>query len=140
MRKFTDNQLFINSVKDNDVGEIKRLLIDTVFFLQGDREEIDNAIQYALDNSDFTFEEHENIEVSDKKDIENYFSEEQLNIIENYSIKRFNLLVDLYVQVFRNKEYTYTIQSVSVNNKVFKTLPIVIAIAIGLYALYKMIN
>lgn len=140
MRKFTDNQLFINSVKNNDVGEIKRLLIDTVFFLEGDREEIDNAIQYALDNSDFTFEEHENIEVSDKKDIENYFSEEQLNIIENYSLKRFNLLVDLYVQVFRNKEYTYTIQPVSVNNKVFKTLSIVIAIAIGLYALYKMMN
>jgi len=140
MRKFTENQPLLDNVQNNDVKEIKRILIDNIFFLQGNRYEINKAIQYVLENSDFAFEGHKDLEVSDKNNKEGYFSEEKFNLRENYSKDRYDLLVELYNEAFANKEYTYETEPATDNNKVAKVVVVGVAVAIAVYVLYKILD
>lgn len=140
MRKFTENQPLLDNIQNNDVKEIKRILIDNIFFLQGNRVEINNAVQYALDNSDFTFDDHEVLEVLDKNSKEGYFSEEQFNLYENYSKERYDLLVELYNEAYANKEYTYETEPTTDNNKVTKVVAVGVAVAVAVYVLYKILD
>lgn len=140
MRKFTENQPLFDNIQNNDVKEIKRILIDNIFFLQGNKVEINNAVQYALDKSDFTFDDHEVLEVSDKNSKEGYFSEEKFNLRENYSKERYYLLVELYNEAYANKEYTYETESTADNNKVTKVVAVGVAVAVAIYVLYEILD
>lgn len=140
MRKFTENQPLLANIKANNLEEIKRILIDNIFFLQGDRNEIDNAVEYAKTNSDFKFEEHRVLEVSDKKNKEDYFSDEKWNMNENFSRDRYNLLVELYNETFAQQEYTYHTNSIPEKNEIFSKVIISGAVIITGYLIYKVLT
>ncbi|WP_209391399.1 DUF1163 domain-containing protein [Chryseobacterium sp. RR2-3-20] len=140
MRNFTDNKPLLQNIQNNDIKEIKRILIDNIFFLQGNREEINKAIRYALDKSDFRFDENKDLEVSNINDKERCFSEEQFNLGENYSEERYNVLVDLYNEVYANKEYIYENEPATDKNKVAKIVAVAVGVGITVYILYRILD
>lgn len=140
MRKFTENQPLLKNIAANDVAEIKRILIDNIFFLQGNQSEIDNANEYAIKNSDFNFDEHQNMDVSDKINKQDYFSDEKWNIRENFSKDRYNLLVKLYNETFAKEEYSYESSDTFKNDDVLKKIIIGGAVIIAGYLIYKVLG
>lgn len=140
MRNFKNNEPLLQNIKDNDVKEIKRVLIDNIMYLQGNRSEINKAIQYALDNSNFIFDKHQDIAISDRHNKESYFSEEQFNLKENYSRERFNVLVDLYNEVYANKKYIYESEPVKGSNNLIKVVVAVGVAAAAAYLLFKILD
>ena len=140
MRKFTENQPLLASIKANDITEIKRILIDNIFFLQGDQNEINNAVEYSINNSDFNFEEHRFLEVSDKNNKEDYFSDEKWNMNKNFSRDRYNLLVELYNETFAKQEYTYESDITSNKNEILKKVIVGGAVIIAGYLIYKALS
>jgi hypothetical protein len=140
MRKFTENKPLLASIDSNDTDEIRRILIDNIFFLQGDQNEINRAVEYSMNNSDFTFEDHRALEVSNKNNKEDYFSDEKWNMGENYSRDRYNLLVHLYQENFAEKEYTYETDSNPENNELLNKIVIGGVVIIAGYLIYKALN
>lgn len=140
MRKYTENQALITSVRANEVEEIKRILIDNIFFLQGNLTEINKAIEYAINQSDFNFEDHQVLEVSDKNDKENYFIDEKWNMDKNFSRNRYNLLVELYKDTFAKQEYTYKKETTSKKDEIIKKVVVGSVIIIAGYLIYKSIS
>lgn len=140
MREFKENQPLLKSITANDVPEIKRILIDNIFFLQGNQSEIENANEYAIKNSDFNFEEHQVLVVSDKNNKEDYFSDEKWNMHKNFSKDRYNLLVKLYNETFAKEEYSYESSNTSKNDDVLKKIIIGGAVIIAGYLIYKVLS
>lgn len=141
MRKFTDNELLINSVHNNDVKEVKRLLIDNIIFLQGNKEEINKAVEYAIEKSNFIFDEHISLSVENADDKEDLFSEEKFNMRENYSKERYNLLVDLYHETFAKNEYVYETSTTKTDNtKIAKAVAVGLVVIIAGYLFYKILD
>ena len=140
MRKYTENQPLLTSVEENDQDEIKRILIDNIFFLQGDRIEINKAVEYAINQSEFIFEEHREMAISDKNNKENYFTDEKWNMDENYSRERYNLLVELYHEAFSKQEYTYESSGNSSNDDVLKKFIIGGVVIFAGYLIYKALS
>ncbi|MBO3097822.1 hypothetical protein [Gelidibacter pelagius] len=142
MREFKENEDFIASIKDNDIYEIKRTLIDNIFFLQGNKNEIKEAVEYTILNSDFNFEEHKVLEVSDKTNKEDCFSDEKWNLRENFSKQRYDLLVELYNETFAKKEFTYESGTTSnnENNDLLKKVMIGGVVLIAGYLIYKALS
>ena len=140
MREFKENQPLLDSITANDVPEIKRILIDNIFFLQGNLSEIDNANEYAIKNSDFNFEEHQVLVVSDKNNKEDYFSDEKWNMHKNFSKDRYNLLVKLYNETFAKEEYSYESINTTKNDDVLKKIIIGGAVIIAGYLIYKVLS
>lgn len=140
MRKFTDNQPLLDNVKANNLDEVKRILTDNIFFLQGDQLEINKAIKFAINNCDFNFEKHQELPVSDKANKEDYFSYEKWNLSKNYSRERYDLLVDLYHATFANQEYTYQKDIKSGKGQILRKVVIGGVIIIVGYLIYKALN
>lgn len=140
MRKFTENQPLLASIKANNVDEIKRILIDNIFFLQGDQNEINKAVQCAIDDSDFNFDEHRVLEVSNKDNKEDYFSDENWNMSENFSRDRYNLLVELYNETFAKQEYTYESDTSSKKSGIVQKVVVGGVIIIAGYLIYKALS
>ncbi|QAA80853.1 hypothetical protein EI546_03515 [Aequorivita sp. H23M31] len=140
MREFTENESFIGSVKENDINEIKRTLIDNIFFLQGDKNEINKAVEYAINNSDFNFGAHKEIEVSNKTDKQDYFSDEKWNMRENYSKERYYLLVGLFKETFPEQEDIDKSDLPSVNNEILKKVIIGGVVLIAGYLIFKALS
>jgi len=140
MRAFIENKDFIASIKDNDIYEIKRTLIDNIFFLQGDKNEINKAVEYAISNSDFNFEVHKELEVSNKTDKQDYFSDEKWNMRENYSKERYFLLVQLFKETFIEQDYSDELGLPSENNELLKKVIIGGAVLITGYLIYNALS
>ncbi|NGX84815.1 hypothetical protein [Aequorivita sp. KMM 9714] len=140
MREFKENEDFISSIKDNDINEIKRTLIDNIFFLQGDKNEINKAVEYAIANSDFNFETYKELEVSNKTDKQDYFSDEKWNMRENYSKERYFLLVKLFKETFIEQEYNGELDLPSGNNEILKKVIIGGVVLIAGYLIYKALS
>lgn len=140
MRKYTENQPLLTSIEANDQDEIKRILIDNLFFLQGDRNEINKAVEHAINKSDFEFEEHHELAVTGKNNKEDYFTDEKWNMDENYSRNRYNLLIELYNEVYVNQEYNYKANDTSKNDDVLKKIIIGGAVIIAGYLIYKTLS
>lgn len=149
MRQFTDNKPLMRFIENNDVEEIKEELPNLIFFLQGDRNELQKAIAYVLQHTSLKFEQHQNIEVENTSDIKTLLTEEQFNLRKNFSKERFEKLIDLYNQTYKTKNNTPILDSGKnvfhrdTNKKEDNTLKI-IAIAAGTiflgYILYKILD
>lgn len=137
MRNFRENHPLVESIGTNDIKEIKRILIDNIFFLRGNLNEIENAITYAEENSDFFFDEHKAIKIPKIDDNEDYFSKEQWNMRENYSRERYDLLVRLYNQFDLTPDNDYKTEKVETNNKLIKNIVIGGSVLLAGYLLYK---
>lgn len=140
MRKFTENQILLESVKANDIEEIKQFLIDNIFFLQGNQIEINAAVKYVINSSDFNFEEYKELEVSDRNNKNDYFSEEKWNMRENFSRERYNLLVELYHETFAKQDYTYESDKTRKKDGVSTEVKVIVggvALIVTGYLIYK---
>lgn len=141
MRNFMQNQPLVNSIETNNLGEIKSQLIDNLFFLQGDRDEIYKAITYAENNSEFQFEDHIDLEDVNKEDRQNYFSQEKWNMEKNFSRERYDLLINLYGEVFGNPVYDEK-EDLKTSNKLKNITPAVlitggVLLVVAGYLIYK---
>jgi hypothetical protein len=139
MRKFTENQPLLANIDANNIDEIKRILIDNIFFLQGDRNEIDEAVEYTIKNSDFNFDEHRALEVSNTNNKEDYFSDEKWNLNENFSRERYNVLVKLYSETFALHDYSYESKNTS-NDDTLKKIAIGGVVIIAGYLIYHALS
>jgi hypothetical protein len=140
MRKFTENKPLLASIKANDINEIKRTLIDNIFFLQGNLDEINKAVEYALRESHFYFEEHQVFKVSDKNNQVDYFSEEKGHMRKNYSRERYDLLVELYNKTLAKQEYTYESDSLPRNKPLVNKFVVSGAVIIASYLIFKALS
>lgn len=129
MEKFINYQPLIDSVAIDDVENIKRVLIDLIFFLNGNENEIENALKFVQEKSSFAFEDHKVLDVSNGSDNEMYFSEEKYNMLINYSYERFKLLIDLYKKAYANKTFDLEIEEDKTVNTDSKTITKVVAIS-----------
>lgn len=139
MIDFKDFDAFIESVQSNNINEIKDLLVENIFIQQGDKSNLDKAIEYAMNNSNFKFEEHIELEVSDKKNKEDYFSDEKWNMRKNYSRERYELLVELYGETFTKPEHTYETVEDKAKDKIIRKIIIGGVIVVAGYLIYKAI-
>jgi|SRR5690554_513398 len=140
MRKYTDNEHLVNYVNQNDVESFKDELLRSIIFLRGNKEEINKAIDFAVQNSSFAFDTHKEIEVDNNLSFEDIYAIESINMQENYSRERFEKLIDIYTNHYSKKEYTYETEPETDNNKVAKVVVVGVAVAIAVYALYKILD
>jgi hypothetical protein len=139
MKDFNENQPLLDSIEANDLKEIKRILIDNIFFLKGDSVEIYKAVEYAMEKSDFKFEAHEEIDVINPNNKEDCFSDEQWNMRKNYSRERYDLLVELFNETFAKQNYTNDNTKGRSNDKLIKKAIIGGVIMVAGYLIYKAI-
>jgi|SRR5690606_31174016 len=144
MRKYSDNELLIRSVENNNITEIKRILVDNIFFLQGNKEEIEKATKYALHNSNFRFDVHDGSKITTLSEDQYAFSAENIKLLTNYSNERYDALVDLYPAVFgKNNDSLNTVVTKLPEDKKSspgKMVAVAIAAVILVYIFYKILN
>lgn len=141
MEKFINYQPLIDSVAIDDVENIKRVLIDLIFFLNGNEIEIESGLKYVQEKSSFAFEDHKVLDVSNGSDNEMYFSEEKYNMLINYSYDRFKLLIDLYKKAYANKTFDLEIEGNDTSNikqsSISKVVVISVLAVASVFLLYK---
>ena len=144
MRSYKENTAFTKSVQENNIANIKRLLLDNIIFLQGDKADIEEAISYATANSDFKFEDHQALPVDAESHSKALFSEEKWNMEENYSKERFDALIALYNETYAKEEYTYETKTAKnnlvENKKLLIAGAVAAAAALTAYIVYKTLS
>lgn len=100
MTDYKDFTNFIKEVKLNNVFKIKSELTNIIFFLKGDVLLVNDAINYAVDNSDFKLEEHIDFlsEIELQTDEDMYIYENGL-LLNNFSKERLEKVIKLYHQL-----------------------------------------
>lgn len=140
MRKYTDNEHLVNYVNQNDIVNFKDELLRSIMFLHGNKEEINKAIDFAIQNSSFVFDTHKEIEVNSNLSYEDVYAAESINMEENFSKERLEKLIDIYINHYSKKQYTYESGQTTDNTKVTKVVAIGVAVAIAVYVLYKILD
>lgn len=105
MRNFKDKIQFIEAINKNDLHEIKHELVSMFFYLNGDENEINKTVDYAIANSSFKFENH--VEEESEKNIvidEKAFSIVSVNLTYNFSKQRLNKLMGIYNNVYKYQD------------------------------------
>lgn len=105
--KFRNNLPYLSIVKSKDLSRIKRELINMIFFLHGNKQEIEQAIQHAEEKACFVFDTHDNSLDNKETDKKRELAQEQILARINFSRERYFKIVDLYGQVYgmkNNKE------------------------------------
>lgn len=139
MKNYIKNQALLESVASNNVEEIKIILIDLIIFFQGNPEEINEAVSYAVENSKFTFELHKDLPNEKCTTKEELFIDEKFNMRLNYSKERFNRLVELYNESYALHEYPEETGKVTADNsKLLKIIAISITVLVVGYGIIKM--
>lgn len=141
MKNYTKNQALVQSVVSNNVEEIKIILIDLIIFFQGNLDEINEAVSYAVENSNFTFELQKDLPNEKWTNKEELFIDEKFNMSLNYSKERFNKLIELYNESYALHKYPEQETKVaSDNSKLLKIIAISITVLVVGYAIIKMGN
>lgn len=120
--KFRNNLPYLSIVKSKDLASIKRELINMIFSLHGNKQEIELAIQYAEEEVCFVFDKHDNSLNNKETDKKRELAQEQILARINFSRERYFKIVDLYGQVYgmkNNKEKSSNLVSpIKVEDKV----------------------
>jgi len=144
MRKYTENKALMLNIESNNIKELKMNLIENIFFVQGDLEQINQSIEFAKNNSDFDFEPHIEIPLHYTLYTGEGFSEETYNMRTNFSKERFDLLLKIYHKVYVNESNAIeTIKenvTSSSNSTNLKIGVYVVGAAILGYLIYKMLD
>lgn len=94
---FKEDKFFIDTLKRNDVLEIKSLLEEFISYCKGDKKLCDEVIEYAIKNSSFDWEDDDGVEKSIKlktKKEEYYF--EKGRLVQNFTKERYEKVLELY--------------------------------------------
>lgn len=97
-------KVFMESVKNNDVFAIKSDLEGLIVLFKGDKVKCDEAVEYAIKNSSFNWEEDDGIffgeELNTVKDIYCY---EKERLVQNFTKERYLNVLELYKQYDREE-------------------------------------
>lgn len=138
MVNYKDFSNFINEVNLNNVFNIKSELSRLIMFLNGEKILINEAINYATENSDFRFEEHINFSLElELSNAEDYYIYEKGLLLDNFSEQRLHKVIELYNQLPNSKiieevNKNETIKKASLNKKqiVIATIAVVVLAAV----------
>lgn len=101
---YTDVKVFMESIKNNDVFAIKSDLEGLIVLFKGDKVKCDEAVEYALKNSSFNWEEDDGIffgeELNTVKDIYCY---EKGRLVQNFTKARYLKVLELYKEYDREE-------------------------------------
>lgn len=101
---YTDVKVFMESIKNNDVFAIKSDLEGLIVLFKGDKVKCDEAVEYALKNSSFNWEEDDGIffgeELNTVKDIYCY---EKERLVQNFTKARYLKVLELYKEYDREE-------------------------------------
>lgn len=96
-RDFKGLKHFMNAVKNNDVFAIKSDLQGMVEFYKGNKVKIDEAVKYAIDNSDFDFEKDDGVYFGENsKSVKEKYFYESGRLVQNFTKERYNRVIELY--------------------------------------------
>ena|SRR5690554_4178674 len=115
MKTFEENIILLNHIRNNKDRQIKDELVNTIFLLEGDEEELARAFEYVLSNSNLKEEVHIPMDTSHIHDAESLFTEEKFNFFKNFSQVRFNRLISIYKEAYMHKTYEFLPQPKSSN-------------------------
>ncbi|MHC5310530.1 hypothetical protein ACYSNM_10785 [Myroides sp. LJL116] len=101
MRKFTENDFLMKFIAEGNIEELKKELLNSIFFLKGDRKELNNALEYINLHTDFTFDEHNGIWAKENSNFKSLYADEAINMEDNFSKERFDKLIDLYAVAYK---------------------------------------
>ncbi|MFE3867016.1 hypothetical protein ACFX5E_02890 [Flavobacterium sp. LS2P90] len=144
MKDYKDFTNFAGYVRDNLLFDIKLELTNMVILLKGNRQKIDDAIEYAKTNSDFDFEIHQpshpNIPLDTDED---KFVYEKGELLANFSKERLDEVFRLYPLMCKEKNISQDPNddndiSNSTNNNIIKNVAIGAGVVVGSYLLYQL--
>lgn len=143
MKTFKENTALLDEIKKSNLLGIKVGLKNSIILLQGDRQELMSAAKFAEENSNFRFEEHEELPVGTSTVKEDIYTAEGLNLISNFSKERFLKLIELFPEVFNKKHFVAPVLNEDSSNTEeelpVKKIAIAVATAIAVgYIVYKL--
>jgi hypothetical protein len=138
--KYTDNIHLINYIESDNIFRFKEELLNSIFFLKGNREELDKVIELAVRKSSFRFDIHQEIDLNQNLSFEDKYAQETLNMKENFSKERLNYLLEIYDTYYSKKEYSYDIPESTKKSSNVVVAVVVVGIAIASLVLYKILN
>lgn len=133
----------MKAIKDGDVRKIQYELVDSIFFFEGNKQDIEEAIEFAKANSSFEFEEYIDLPTVEPKDDKDLYSIEKLNLKTNFSKERFDRLVNLYDKVYAWHTRTKKTNQQNTDNsttKIVVTVVIAVGLLVGAVAIIKSCN
>lgn len=97
-------KIFMESVKNNDIFKIKSSLEGLIVLFKGDKVKCDEAVEYAIKNSSFNWEEDDGIFFDERLDTikEKYYFEKE-RLVQNFTKKRYLNVLELYKQYDREE-------------------------------------
>lgn len=143
MKDYKDFTNFIAYVKANNLFYIKLELTAMTILLKGNRQKINDAIEFAKTNSDFDFETHK----PSQSTIPLYTNEDKFvyengELLTNFSKERLEDVFRLYPLMCKEKnivdEPNQDDFSDSTDNSTIKNVAIVAGVALGVYLLYQL--
>jgi len=138
--KYTDNIHLINYIESDNIFRFKEELLNSIFFLKGNREELDKVIELAVRKSSFRFDIHQEIDLNQNLSFEDKYAQETLNMKENFSKERLNYLLEIYDTYYSKKEYSYDIPESTKKSSNVVVAVVVVGIAVASLVLYKILN
>lgn len=153
MRKFEENNILEDSVKNDNLIEIKAILLDVIMVFKGEKEEITKAVNYAIENSSFEFEPHDDRPITSLTEDPTAYAIESYNMVVNFSKERFYAMIDIYLEKYGKDNNT--LDDISFQNLEMDDLEThtedkainynyimygAVALAIGGYIVYKLVD
>lgn len=105
-KSYRDDANFLKFVSENRVFAIKSNLEGLIVKLKGNKEKCDEAVQYAIDNSDFNWEKDDGFDIGKKPEInkrEEYFYEKG-RLVQNFTKERYEKVIELYKEFLKENE------------------------------------
>ncbi|MGL5357197.1 MAG: hypothetical protein ACRCZ9_00225 [Fusobacteriaceae bacterium] len=115
---YKNDKIFMESVKNDDIFAIKSDLEGLISTLEGNKIKCDEAIEYAIKNSSFNWEEDDGLYFGEgyETTIEKY-SYEKGRLVQNFTKERYFKVLDLYKQ-YKIKKLTKTLPNrIPIKNK-----------------------
>jgi len=142
MEEYTDFTNFLESVKANEIFDIKLELTAMIILLNGNHQKINDAIAFAKSNSDFDFEKHKASQSTGSLiTTEDQFLYENGELSNNFSQERLDNVLNLYSLMVQEKEvFNNEIPESFRNKNNTKTVLIVVGAVASAYLLYEILK
>jgi len=146
MNNYKEFTSFLKEVENNNIISIRNEISNMIILLEGDRDKIYEAIEYAKDKSDFKFDKHIEEGNLNKKDP---FTFENGVLRSNFSKERLDLVLQLYkpyaLQHDQSKENashntTNNKKDINTENSKKKGIVIVGVIIVSAYILFEILK
>lgn len=101
---YTDVKVFMESIKNNDIFAIKSDLEGLIVLFKGDKVKCDEAVEYAINNSSFNWEEDDGIFFGENLNtVKEKYCYEKGRLVQNFTKERYLNVLELYKQYDREE-------------------------------------